>query len=392
VSPIRRPYRTIMRFGTDPNQVAEIQWYFCQPGALPLGFSTPFVSRDFDAHEIWPEIGEVQFARRRNTPRVGLSPAPGIHAPCGDPAVWARGYQGHVPPNYPRNAFGVMLCCAAPLGTAPVGVLGYIPPVDVDGGAGMGGLEDVPGRIPLERPGGAGMGGLEDVPRGLEEPGGQAAGGAADLVGLVEQLGGQAAGGGEDLPTSMNKAIVQTTTGSATGVSPFVNFFFSPATTAGNLLVYVINFNELTPPAGLTQIYTSLGLEIWIQPNAPSTALQQFASTGAPICGCAFELAGCSPTSPLDQLGALQAATSATADTGVVGPTTAISEIAIAIVNTLAGPDPTSPTGGFAVGPAASQGTRLATFTLTLGAIASPQCTAGYGGAQPWQAIMVTFQ
>ena len=105
-----------MRFGTDPDQVAIVQWYFCKPGALPLGFPTPFVSRRHDFHEIWPEIGEVQFARRVRTPHVGLSPAPGTHAPCGDPHVWASGYPGRVPPDYPRNAFGLSLCCAGPMG------------------------------------------------------------------------------------------------------------------------------------------------------------------------------------------------------------------------------------------------------------------------------------
>lgn len=198
VDTIRQPYRTIMRFGTDPNQVAVVQWSVCQPGALPLGFATPFVSRDHDRHEIWPEIGEVQYARRRNTASVGPSPSPGTHAPCGDPAVWAGGYPGHVPAAYARNAFGVMLCCAAQMGVAPLGVLGYVPAIG-PGGAGMCGLEDVPVKFPLEVAGGAGAGGLEDLPLHLELAGGAGLGGLADLVGLLELAGGGGVGGSADL-------------------------------------------------------------------------------------------------------------------------------------------------------------------------------------------------
>lgn len=119
-----------MRFGTDESQVAVVQWQFCQPGALPLGFPTPFVSRDHDAHELWPDIGEVQFAQRVNTPTVGLSPASGQGQPCGDPAVWAAGYQGRIPPNYPRNLYGLTICCGSPMGTPEIGVLAYVPPCD----------------------------------------------------------------------------------------------------------------------------------------------------------------------------------------------------------------------------------------------------------------------
>lgn len=117
-----------MRFGTDDSQVALVQWQFCQPGALPLGFPTPFVSRDHDSWEIWPEVGEVQFARRLNTPTVGLSKANGLAQPCGDPAVWANGYPGHVPPNYPRSVFGLTLCCGSTMGAADLGILASIPP------------------------------------------------------------------------------------------------------------------------------------------------------------------------------------------------------------------------------------------------------------------------
>jgi hypothetical protein len=117
-----------MRFGTDPSQVIVVQWQFCQPGALPLGFPTPFVSRDVRPGEIDPPVGEVQFSPRLNTPDVGLSTAPGTATPCGDPAVWENGYPGTVPPDYPLNVFGQALCCGSTMGAARIGVLGYIPP------------------------------------------------------------------------------------------------------------------------------------------------------------------------------------------------------------------------------------------------------------------------
>ena len=115
-----------MRFGTDPSQVAVIQWLFAREGAQPLGFSTPFVVRNM--HEVWPPVGMVQFSPQLNTPlHLGESLLPGTAEPCGDPAVWANGYQGTVPPNYPRNVFGEALCCGGTMGPARIGVLGYIP-------------------------------------------------------------------------------------------------------------------------------------------------------------------------------------------------------------------------------------------------------------------------
>lgn len=114
-----------MRFGTDENQVAEIQWQFAQPGALPLPFPTPFVSRDWIHWEMWPAVGEVQYAPRLNTPDVGLSPMRGTGRPCGDPAVWAAGYPGTVPAAYPRGVFGQLLCCLPPMGQADFGLLPY---------------------------------------------------------------------------------------------------------------------------------------------------------------------------------------------------------------------------------------------------------------------------
>jgi hypothetical protein len=125
---IKRPYTTIMRFGTDAGQVAQVQWYFCQPGALPLGIPTCFCSRNVRPGDIDPDVGEVQFAPRLNTPGVGLAPSDGQGPPFGDPDVWRRGYQGTVPPLFPRNPYGVILNCGSPAGQAAFGVLPYIPP------------------------------------------------------------------------------------------------------------------------------------------------------------------------------------------------------------------------------------------------------------------------
>lgn len=116
-----------MRFGTDPNQVAVVQWQFCQPGAKPLGFPTPFISRRRDSDYIYPDIGEVMFSPTLNTPTIPTSLAPGTAEPCGDPAVWANGYQGHVPPNYPRNVFGLAMCCGAFMGAVRLKVRAYLP-------------------------------------------------------------------------------------------------------------------------------------------------------------------------------------------------------------------------------------------------------------------------
>lgn len=189
----------------------------------------------------------------------------------------------------------------------------------------------------------------------------------------------------------IQKAIVQTTTGAATGVSPFVQFFFSPATTTGNLLVYVLNFNESIPPAGLTLLYSSAGFEIWYQQDAPSITLQQFTSTGSPICGCAFEIQGCDTVSPADLVGTLQTGISLTADTGPVGPTNFASEIAIAAINTTGGIAPTSPTGGFITGPSGNNGSILNTYTNIVSGITTLDCSASYLVPTNWEAVMVTF-
>jgi len=110
---IRHSYTTEMRFGTDLAQSALIKWQFCQEGALPLGIPTPFVSRDHDAWETWPPLGEVQEAPRNNYLVGNVSLLPGTHGPCGDPDVWLNGWPGTVPPNFPRTDLGHLWCCSA---------------------------------------------------------------------------------------------------------------------------------------------------------------------------------------------------------------------------------------------------------------------------------------
>lgn len=71
-------------------------------------------------------MGEVP-GTEVNTPHVGPSHAPGTSPPCGDPAVWANGYPGTIPPNYPRNGFGLSACCGGLLdlpGHPALGLLG----------------------------------------------------------------------------------------------------------------------------------------------------------------------------------------------------------------------------------------------------------------------------
>ena len=108
---IRHTYVTSMRFGTDLSQTSKVHWRFCQPGAEILGFPTPFVSRDHDAWETWPPLGEVQGAPRINDRPPQESFAPGTAPPCGSRKVWANGWDGTVPPLFPRNMFGLSACC-----------------------------------------------------------------------------------------------------------------------------------------------------------------------------------------------------------------------------------------------------------------------------------------
>jgi hypothetical protein len=181
-----------MRFGRDPDQVVQVTWSFCQPGALPLGLPTCFVSRDHEAHEIWPEIGEVQFAPRKNLDPNLTSLEPGTNPPCGDPEVWLNGYPGHVPPNYPLDAYGSSMCCADPI-EVNVGLLGYWPSPEPDGGLAVGGIAGTIGVI--DRKGGFAAGGEPDLVRELEPAGGLASGGRADPIQPLQPAAGLALGG-----------------------------------------------------------------------------------------------------------------------------------------------------------------------------------------------------
>lgn len=124
-----------MRFGTDPAQTAKIQWVWCQDDALDLGRSSPFVSRDWDQWEVWPDLGEVQGATRSYTSVETVSSQDGEGQPCGSGDVWFNGFPGTVPPDFPRNGFGVAACCGgiiAPLGQPTFGLAArpvpYVPP------------------------------------------------------------------------------------------------------------------------------------------------------------------------------------------------------------------------------------------------------------------------
>ena len=127
VDAIKRPYTTLMRFGTDPNQVVQVTWSYCQPGAKTLDIFTPFRSREGIKHDIWPLIGEVQFAPRVNLPQDTISPASGQNEPCGDPDVWTKGYQGTIPPNYPLDAYGFPVCCGLLGAPANLGIVAFDP-------------------------------------------------------------------------------------------------------------------------------------------------------------------------------------------------------------------------------------------------------------------------
>jgi hypothetical protein len=108
---LRSCYSTRMRFGTDPLQSTKITWYFCEDGAENLGIPTPFNSRNYAEKGTWPELGEVEGARRDWADGSFPIPVPGTSGPCGDPAVWEFGYQGTIPPLFPTNDFGLLPCC-----------------------------------------------------------------------------------------------------------------------------------------------------------------------------------------------------------------------------------------------------------------------------------------
>jgi hypothetical protein len=126
VEMLQRCYQTHMRFGSDPNQIALIQWYWADEDAPWLLIPTAFVSRNY-CERPWPDVGEVDDGYRPW--RDGSFPVDvtGANPPCGDPAVWRNGYQGTIPPIYHRNAYGLSLCCAGPMGQASLGILPYAP-------------------------------------------------------------------------------------------------------------------------------------------------------------------------------------------------------------------------------------------------------------------------
>ena len=141
VDMLRSCYSTRMRFGTDPSQASKVQWYWCEPGAEALGIPTAFNSRNWILQDVWPALGEVQDVAR--TWRDGSFPVlvTGNNGPCGPPAIKDRvfrdGWKGTVPPNFPRNDFGLLPCCdtlAALEGEPAIGLMPgiwtpFVPPV-----------------------------------------------------------------------------------------------------------------------------------------------------------------------------------------------------------------------------------------------------------------------
>ena len=115
-----------MRFGTDPDQVADVYWYFCEPDAPDLGISTCFASRNWNRGEVWPDKGEVQFAKRAHRNDALDKPPTGFGDPAGDPEVWRRGFQGTVPPVFPRNGFGTLMACGGLLDEPGKPTIGFV--------------------------------------------------------------------------------------------------------------------------------------------------------------------------------------------------------------------------------------------------------------------------
>lgn len=115
-----------MRFGSDQNQSSRVRWVWARRGARDLGLFTAYCSRDWDQWTVWPAIGEVQNDARKYNNSQQRSSQTGQTGPCGPAAWWLSGYPGTVPPNFPRNALGVSVCCAgliAPWGTPTLGLI-----------------------------------------------------------------------------------------------------------------------------------------------------------------------------------------------------------------------------------------------------------------------------
>lgn len=124
---IRRTYTTEMRFGSDPSQRSKIRWVWAQEGAEDLGLWTPFVSRAYDLFSAdWGPLGEIRGTYVGNNSER-TSTQPGTRGPCGDTDVWGSGYRGTIPPDFPRNRFGVALCCGGLGAKYGFPILGLIP-------------------------------------------------------------------------------------------------------------------------------------------------------------------------------------------------------------------------------------------------------------------------
>jgi len=286
VDTITIPYRTLWWFGTDQTQYVEIQWEYCQPGALALGFSTPFVSRRHDFHEIWPPIGEIQYAQRPITrPREAqVSILDGTHAPCGDPLVWAQGYQGTIPEDYPLNAFCAPLCCQGPMGTASLGATAYFLPNRYRERS-SGGLEAGSGRVRYTYDE-ASAGGLEagcGLVRYVYDE--ASAGGQKAGCGLVRQVYGEASRGGLEAGTSSSNEYtpggppeVINYGGGVDASTTSCGFFWTATTTTGSTLIIAVTMPLEGVTASLPPGWTSLGtmtnlevtLSLFIYRGAPS--------------------------------------------------------------------------------------------------------------------------
>lgn len=113
-----------MQFGTNSSRAAKIRWFRAAPGAKDLGFPSLFMSRNWDQWEIWPEVGEIQWAARVRNDGSFPIVVPGTGQPCGDPLVWARGTIGTPQPIYPRNMFGLAACCGGLIALAGEPIMG----------------------------------------------------------------------------------------------------------------------------------------------------------------------------------------------------------------------------------------------------------------------------
>ena len=126
VDAITRLYDADVHFGTDPTQRSRIRWVWCRDGAEDLGVVSTFTSRSWCQHTTWPSVGEIYYTTDYHVSQTRMSSRPGTARPCGDPAVWLVGYQGTIPPRFPRNMFGVALCCGGlvgPWGRPAIGLL-----------------------------------------------------------------------------------------------------------------------------------------------------------------------------------------------------------------------------------------------------------------------------